>query len=74
MSYGQALLTFFIIFLCTYILISRICKCIESCALARAFWKASISNPQTVQEFKKFYEHYKQTKNSEKPAETVQKE
>lgn len=39
MTFGQALLAFFIIYICAYALISRICKCVEHCATARAYSK-----------------------------------
>ena len=39
MIFIQFIISFFIIYLCIYALISRICKCIEHCATARAYSK-----------------------------------
>ncbi len=33
------IITFFVIYLCVYALIGRICQCIEHCATARAYSK-----------------------------------
>lgn len=39
MSFLQYMIAFFIFYLCVYALISRVCKCIEHCATARAYSK-----------------------------------
>lgn len=39
MSFLQYMIAFFILYLCVYALISRVCKCIEHCATARAYSK-----------------------------------
>lgn len=39
MTFMQFIAVFFILYLCIYALISRICKCIEHCATARAYSK-----------------------------------
>lgn len=39
MTLVQYMLILFVIYLCIYALISRICKCIEHCATARAYSK-----------------------------------
>lgn len=44
MTFFQAILGFFIIYLCVYTLISRICQCIERCGIARAFSKIKIDD------------------------------
>lgn len=39
MTLLQQLVIIFILYLCVYALISRVCKCIEHCATARAYSK-----------------------------------
>lgn len=39
MTFGQLVIAFIIVYLCAYALISRVCKCIEHCATARAYSK-----------------------------------
>lgn len=39
MTFIQFIVAFFILYLCAYALINRICKCIEHCATARAYSK-----------------------------------
>lgn len=39
MTFLQYMIAFFILYLCVYALISRVCKCIEHCATARAYSK-----------------------------------
>lgn len=41
MSFLQYIIAFLILYLCFYALISRVCKCIEHCATARAYSKFS---------------------------------
>lgn len=37
MNFLQYMIALFMLYLCVYALISRICKCIEHCATARAY-------------------------------------
>ena len=39
MTFIQFIVAFFILYLCVYALINRVCKCIEHCATARAYSK-----------------------------------
>lgn len=39
MTFVQFIIAFFILYLCVYALINRVCKCIEHCATARAYSK-----------------------------------
>lgn len=39
MTFMQFIVAFFILYLCIYALINRVCKCIEHCATARAYSK-----------------------------------
>lgn len=39
MTFLQYMIAFLILYLCVYALISRVCKCIEHCATARAYSK-----------------------------------
>lgn len=39
MTLLQRIMLFIILYLCVYALISRVCKCIEHCATARAYSK-----------------------------------
>ena len=39
MAFIQFIVAFFILYLCVYALINRVCKCIEHCATARAYSK-----------------------------------
>lgn len=39
MTFGQTIIAVTIVYLCVYALISRICKCVEHCATARAYSK-----------------------------------
>ncbi len=39
MTFIQFIVVFFILYLCVYALINRVCKCIEHCATARAYSK-----------------------------------
>ena len=39
MTVFQQVLLFVIVFICAYTLIDRICKCIEYCAIAKAYSK-----------------------------------
>ena len=39
MTFIQFIVAFFILYLCVYALINRVCKCIEHCATARAYPK-----------------------------------
>lgn len=39
MTFIQFIVSFFILYLCVYALINRVCKCIEHCATARAYSK-----------------------------------
>ena len=39
MTFIQYIVTFFILYLCAFALINRVCKCIEHCATARAYGK-----------------------------------
>lgn len=39
MTFIQFAVVFFILYLCVFALINRICKCIEHCATARAYSK-----------------------------------
>lgn len=39
MNFLQYMIVFFILYLCICALISRVCKCIEHCATARAYSK-----------------------------------
>lgn len=39
MTFIQFIVAFFILYLCVFALINRICKCIEHCATARAYSK-----------------------------------
>lgn len=54
MTAFQQLLLIVIIFICAYILIDRICKCIELCAKFKAYSKingdTTVTSPGKVQE------------------------
>lgn len=39
MTFIQFIVAFFILYLCVFALINRVCKCIEHCAIARAYSK-----------------------------------
>ena len=39
MTFAQYLIAFLVLYICIYALIDRLCKCIEQCAVARAFYK-----------------------------------
>lgn len=39
MTFIQFIVAFFILYLCVFALINRVCKCIEHCATARAYSK-----------------------------------
>ena len=39
MTFIQFIVAFFILYLCVYALINRVCNCIEHCATARAYSK-----------------------------------
>lgn len=39
MTFIQFIVVFFILYLCVYALINRVCKCIEHCTTARAYSK-----------------------------------
>lgn len=39
MTFIQFIVAFFILYLCVFTLINRVCKCIEHCATARAYSK-----------------------------------
>ena len=66
----QQVLLIVLIFICTYTLIDRLCKCIEHCATAKAYSKfrenGVITSLEKVQEqLKKFKEVGYETKNKE---------
>ena len=68
-AFQQALLIV-LIFICTYTLIDRICKCIEHCATAKAYGKFKengvVTSLERVQEqLKKIKEAANETKNKE---------
>lgn len=39
MTFIQCIVAFFILYLCIFALINRVCKCIEHCATAKAYGK-----------------------------------
>lgn len=39
MTFIQCIVAFFILYLCIFALINRVCKCIEYCATAKAYGK-----------------------------------
>lgn len=39
MTFIQYIVAFFILYLCVFALINRVCKCIEHCATAKAYGK-----------------------------------
>ncbi len=39
MNFVQYVIAFLILYLCMYVLINRVCQCIEHCATARAYSK-----------------------------------
>lgn len=70
MTTFQQILLVFIIFICAYMLLDRLCKCIEHCSTARAFGKfrenGVITSLEKMQEqIKKFKEVGHETKNKE---------
>lgn len=38
----QLLVLIIIVYLCTYVLIDRICRCVENCALAKAYAETQV--------------------------------